>query len=557
MANKKLRIGIMCLGDSLPQWQRLCIEKLLATGNAELSLIILDSPKNYPRRSLAKKITDAGFKNILFNIYLRFLYRPASIQTCSVADLFNSVPTIECVVKKKGKYSQYFTPEDIGTIKNHDLDIILRFGFNIIRGEILQSARYGVWSFHHDDEQKYRGGPPCFWEIYQNDPQTGSILQRLTEKLDAGVILKKGIFRTKNYSYARNVDQAYFESAKWPAMVCNDIVRGAADYTEAAPAVTHAPIYKYPDNLQLIRFLFTITANKLKAAWNQLFVMQYWNVGLIKKNVNELIQNPSGQKVSLLKHRNNKTFNADCFGIRTDNKVDILFEELDYSTDKKGKILFASIDNNGAEIARGEVSGIQNDIHSSYPFLFKEEDRLFMIPETGAKKQVLLYEADQKNGVQNWNKRAVLLDGAAFADTTLLKHEGKYWLFYTIHNEEYDGDLHLHIAYANKLDGPYTSHPQNPVKISARSARPAGNIFKDKNGNLIRPAQNFCKTYGGSVVLNKIDILTETCFKETEIDELKPFHPFYKDGLHTLNIIDEETVLVDMKRHVFRPFMKK
>ena len=36
---------------------------------------------------------------------------------------------------------------------------MLRVGFNIIRGEILNVPKYGVWSFHHDDEVKYRGGP--------------------------------------------------------------------------------------------------------------------------------------------------------------------------------------------------------------------------------------------------------------------------------------------------------------------------------------------------------------------------------------------------------------
>src|SRR6266568_2030454 len=159
MTNKKLRIGIMGPGNRLPKWQRMCVERILATGNAELSLIILDSPKNYPQRSLLKKIRDAGSKNILFQAYLRLFYRAASAKSCDISDLFDKVPSIECVVKKKGRYSQYFALEDIEAIKSYNLDVILRFGFNIIRGEILKSSHYGVWSFHHDDEQKYRGGP--------------------------------------------------------------------------------------------------------------------------------------------------------------------------------------------------------------------------------------------------------------------------------------------------------------------------------------------------------------------------------------------------------------
>ncbi len=57
-------------------------------------------------------------------------------------------------------------PEDkLESIRSHNLDVLFRFGFRIIRGGILAAARYVVWSFHHDDNLEYRGGPPLFWEI--------------------------------------------------------------------------------------------------------------------------------------------------------------------------------------------------------------------------------------------------------------------------------------------------------------------------------------------------------------------------------------------------------
>ncbi len=557
MINKKLRVGIMCQGNHLPRWQRVCIEKMLAQGNVEISLLIMDVPANYPQRSFMQKVKDTGFKNLLFVLYLKLFYRPVSIQSCDMNDIFAHVPQLNCVVHKKGKYSQYFSKEDIETIRGYDLDIMLRFGFNIIRGEILKAARYGVWSFHHDDEQRYRGGPPCFWEIYHRDPETGSILQRLTEKLDAGVILKKGIFRTKSHSYARNIDQAYLESAKWPAMVCNDIINGNAAYVDGAPAVTQAPIYKYPGNLQFIRFIFLLTANKFEKLWARLFVMQQWNVGLIKANPDDFVKNPAGSPVTFLKHRNTKSFNADCFGLRDQDDVHVLYEEMDYVGMRKGQIMYTRIDKSGAEHDRAEVTSLGIDVHASYPFLFKDNGSLYMIPETGASRQVVLYEAEVAASLKNWKKKSVLLNGEAFADTTMFKHNGKYWLFFTLHNQDFDVDLHLHIAYADTLNGPFTMHPKNPVKISARSARPAGNIYKNQNGDWIRPAQNFSKTYGGSIVLNRIDLLDENNFEETEIHELKPFDAYYKHGLHTLNVIDEQTVLVDMKRHAFRFLLRQ
>jgi hypothetical protein len=42
----------------------------------------------------------------------------------------------------------------------------------------------GSASFHHDDEIRYRDGPPAFWEISRWDPHTGVLLQRVTERFD-------------------------------------------------------------------------------------------------------------------------------------------------------------------------------------------------------------------------------------------------------------------------------------------------------------------------------------------------------------------------------------
>ena len=62
---------------------------------------------------------------------------------------------LKCDVKKKGKYRDYFS-EKLQSIKKRNLDFFLRFGLNIITGEILEIPKYGIWSFHHGDERKYR-----------------------------------------------------------------------------------------------------------------------------------------------------------------------------------------------------------------------------------------------------------------------------------------------------------------------------------------------------------------------------------------------------------------
>ena len=48
-------------------------------------------------------------------------------------------------------------------IKSKNLDILFRRDFRILKGEILNSARFGIWSFHHGDNDHFRGLPPGFW----------------------------------------------------------------------------------------------------------------------------------------------------------------------------------------------------------------------------------------------------------------------------------------------------------------------------------------------------------------------------------------------------------
>ena len=132
---------------------------------------------------------------------------------------------------------------------------MLRFGFGILRGEVLDVARHGIWSFHHDDERVIRGGPPSFWEVDDGLATTGVLLQRLTDQLDAGIPLARATFRTVGYSYPRNRDRAALGAAALPAKVARAVRDGSLD-TGALPAAdASAPIRRDPANRQMLRFL--------------------------------------------------------------------------------------------------------------------------------------------------------------------------------------------------------------------------------------------------------------------------------------------------------------
>ena len=56
-----------------------------------------------------------------------------------------------------------FDNKSISRVKGLKLDLILRFSSKILRGKILNVSKNGIISFHHGDNDYFRGGPAGFW----------------------------------------------------------------------------------------------------------------------------------------------------------------------------------------------------------------------------------------------------------------------------------------------------------------------------------------------------------------------------------------------------------
>src|SRR5690606_37026312 len=106
-------------------------------------------------------------------------------------------------------------------------------------------------------------------------------------------------------------------------------------------------------------------------------------------------------------------------------------------------------------------------------------------------------------------------------DPTLFKHEGRYWLLFTLQDDGAWGNQKLYAYHAPSLDAPWTAHPLNPVKCDIGATRPAGNVFSVE-GSLFRPSQDCSTTYGGALVINQILALTQDRFEEREVARLRP-----------------------------------
>ena len=543
-----LRFGIMCDDLSFNKFQIKIIKNILELDYVALKLIIIN---NGPKNKIKK---NKGFfyylNHFIYGIY-DHLNGPEILERIDCSNFFQKIPKINCKYKLKGKYSQYFLKKDIEQIKSYKLDFILRFGFNIIRGEILKTANYGVWSFHHGDEMKYRGGPPCFWEIYYSDPITGCVLQRLTNILDGGIILKKGYFITQLLSsFKKNRQNLYKSTINWPKQVCIDIHNGNANYLLNRPSKSNASIYRAPKNNEMGRYFL----NRLKyfikyykatfLKFPLLIRREFWNIGIINQPIENVLDNNSKffDKVKWVSKIFDFKFRADPFGIKYKGNYYIFFEEYDYKKEN-GHISCVKIKKNG-DLTNPSIA-INPKEHLSYPFLFKYKEEIYCLP--GRKKYgISLYKAI--DFPKKWKRQCVLLENKRFSDSTIVKYKNLWWLF--TYNHE---DCGLYLFYSKNPLGNWAPHKKNPVKQDIRSSRPAGTLFF-KDNFLFRPSMDLSIHYGRQIFLNRIKKLNKNDFKEETIKIIEPKENWkYQKGIHTLSRIDQKYTLIDAKDYKIMP----
>ena len=70
--------------------------------------------------------------------------------------------------------------------------LVLIAGFGIIGEPLLSLAPHGVLAYHHGDMRRYRGMPPAFWELFNDETEMGVTVQRLSPGLDDGALSSRG-----------------------------------------------------------------------------------------------------------------------------------------------------------------------------------------------------------------------------------------------------------------------------------------------------------------------------------------------------------------------------
>lgn len=278
---------------------------------------------------------------------------------------------------------------------------------------------------------------------------------------------------------------------------------------------------------------------------DKLFLKQ-WILGVAKCNSEELIREKKNKLSFKWFEPNAKNrFFADPFIFITgDNEINILYEDL-AKEEGYGKLVLMVLDKSLKLVTKKTL--LDTKLHTSYPFICKENEKIYIFPETSKHSCLSCFEFDPVNK-ELINKREIC--DFQIIDPTILHHEGKYWLFGTLPGKE--SNTALYIFYSDNLFGPYKAHRLNPVRRSSDGVRPAGN-FIIVDDTIYRPTQICTNSYGESIAINKLSVLNENEFAEENYmnfntdDGLNAYF-----GIHTLNSAGDFLVIDVLKRH-FQP----
>ncbi|EMA49505.1 methionyl-tRNA formyltransferase-like protein [Halococcus thailandensis] len=79
-------------------------------------------------------------------------------------------------------------PDDVTSDLGDSCDVVIRFGFGLLKGPILDAPEHGVLSVHTSDIREYRGMGHKI-SFVNDDPSAAITLQQLSEEIDGGRIV--------------------------------------------------------------------------------------------------------------------------------------------------------------------------------------------------------------------------------------------------------------------------------------------------------------------------------------------------------------------------------
>ena len=419
--------------------------------------------------------------------------------------------------KSNGNFN--FTDNDVKKISLNNLDCIIKCDSGINTEKILNITSLGILFFYYRDNRCIGGGPNGFWEVLNNHPSSGFTILKIDEEPCTGDVLLRGNIVTEKF-WLLNHAQVLEKSNFFFKEILNKIAINKKIPIFEKKIPSEKKILSL-GTIDLTRYFFKILFPKILE--KVLFLkkidkifgkkVERWNIAYSINNDHKM----SLSKFKVVKNLKNSFF-ADPFVFKKDGLNYVFVENYNYSK-KKATISALCLKDDKYEYL-GNV--IDESFHLSFPFIFRWEKGIYMIPETHKAKQIRLYKC--QSFPMKWKLDQIIMKNVIAADTMILRKNKKWFMFTNICSAGLkDLKSELHIFYSENLNSenwkPIKSG--NPVIFDSMSARNGGFFFKDDN--LYRINQIHEKNhYGKSFGINKIQNLSEESYHEIRVKNVDP-----------------------------------
>lgn len=498
MTNKP-RLGLIVDSTSVPAWAYRLVERLLVADAAEVTLLV-----------------QSGFEPAAptrLESYLRLERRFLRVVADSFArsDLRALLPN-----------TPFINANDQQKIQSRRLDVIINLSsHDFSRSPLRACARLGLWSWDAHPASGYI-------EVLKNLALTTCELRAFLPEDDVPKIIRRAVFATDPVSVNRNRNHVFIKTASlllWALKrlqlpggeIFSDGLEPATEIKSAEPGLIGLATLGLA---QATRYI----GRKIRSRLDK----EQWIV-LTAQGQRGLT--PDWSALKQLDPPRDRYW-ADPMVVERDGQIYIFVEEFMNNTGR-GRLACLTLNTQGQVITNQTI--LERPYHLSYPFIFEHRGKTYMIPETAQNRQSELYCCAKFP--DQWEFVKPLMTAVYAVDSTLLNHEGRWWLFANIKAEEGASSWdELHLFWADDpLSTLWTPHPLNPVVSDASLARPAGPIFQHE-GRLYRPSQDSSRGYGYAVNINRIEVLTETEYRETLVEKILPqgdlraIHTFSRAG---------------------------
>lgn len=535
MNSGKLKLGILLDSYQIPAWIYHSLERVVNSSQVEILLVVLNEKKNFEDengRNLRNRRT------VLYELFNKtderiFNRGPNALEIMNAEKLLLGIPVIK-VKPLKREMTYYIEPSDIDEIREIGLDIFVKIGFGMLRGDILTASKYGVWTYW------FEGYPPGFWEVVKGQHETKSYLLILDEEANGGRTIYHSSTSTYPFSPARNRDRSlWLASSFLPRQIAllhrlgeKGFFATIKKYEQVKPPLQQKSPTP-PSNLLSLWLVATLLAKNIIEIFRRNYYLDGWFL-LFDMNAPGSMSFGNYKKIIPPKDR----FWSDPHVIQKNGNYYVFVEEFTYDT-KKGHISVIVVDQQGNP--SDPVRVLEKEYHLSYPYVFRWKDKVYLIPESADNRSIDLYECLEFP--VRWTHKIKLMQNIKAVDTTVLFAQGKWWLFTGVaENEASFPEVELFLFFSDNLfTSEWTSHPKNPIVSDLRSARPAGRIFA-RDGKLFRPSQNCSKSYGYGFNLNEILVLSETDYEEKTVVSVIPWDKSIR-ATHTYSVEGKFTII--------------